>query len=133
MIEWLQIHEHLLWWLFAFSLIMFIATLVIVPWLIVRLPADYFAYERRHQPVRGHLLVRTALAILKNIVGSLLLLLGIIMLITPGQGALTILVGLMLLNYPGKYRVERWIVSRPLLLTAINWLRQRAGRQPLEL
>jgi len=44
----------------------------------------------------------------KNLLGVLLFMLGLIMLVTPGQGILTLLFGLMLMNFPGKYRVERW-------------------------
>lgn len=131
MLEWLQTYEHLFWWLFAFSVITFIATLIVVPWLIVRLPADYFTHDRRQRQSNHHILVRTVLVIVKNIVGAVLLLMGIIMLVTPGQGVLTMLVGLVLLNYPGKYRLERWIVSWPPVFNAINWLRRRAHRPPL--
>jgi hypothetical protein len=46
---------------------------------------------------------------------------------------LTILIGIMLLNFPAKRRLERSIVSRPKMLWAINWLRDRFGRTPLVL
>jgi hypothetical protein len=58
---------------------------------------------------------------------------GIAMLVLPGQGLLTILIGFLMLDFPGKYRVEKWLVSRRRLLGAINWLRRRAGRVPLRI
>ena len=61
-----------------------------------------------------------------------LVLAGLIMLVVPGQGLLTLAVGLVLVDFPGKYRLERWLVTRPPVWRAINWLRKRAGREPLE-
>ncbi len=135
MLDGLQQHEVLFWWLFAGSIVTFIATLIIVPILIVRLPHDYFSHHRRYSLSRSkqHVLIRVPLVVLKNTLGAILLMMGIIMLVTPGQGILTLLAGLMLLNYPGKYQIERWIVSRPAVFNVINWLRRRADRRPLVL
>ena len=52
------------------------------------------------------------------------------MLVTPGQGVLTIVVGMLLFDFPGKFRLERWLVTRPTVWRSINWLRERAGREP---
>ncbi|MCX7000139.1 MAG: hypothetical protein NT106_07575 [Candidatus Sumerlaeota bacterium] len=111
----------------------FIATLIIVPLLVVRIPSDYFAHRRRHskQWAGQHSALRWVLLIGKNLFGYVLIVAGIIMLVLPGQGMLTILIGIMLLNFPGKYRLERWFVSRRPILRSINWLRRRAGQTPL--
>jgi hypothetical protein len=69
----------------------------------------------------------------KNLLGYILIVAGILMLVLPGQGTWTIVVGIMLLNFPGKYKLERWIVSRGPVLRSINWVRRRAGRDPLVL
>ena len=65
----------------------------------------------------------------------MLVLLGLIMAIpgVPGQGLLTALIGLTLLSFPGKRRLERRFVRMPALLRAINRLRARFARPPLEL
>jgi len=133
MSEWLQAYEHLLWWLVPVSIVTFVATLFAIPMLVVRIPRDYFSHDRRHSLRRSnhHPLIRLILAVFKNTVGLVLLLLGVVMLFTPGQGILTMLVGLVLMNYPGKYRIERWLVSQPAVLRSINWLRRRADREPL--
>jgi hypothetical protein len=60
-------------------------------------------------------------------------LMGVAMLVLPGQGVLTIITGLLLLDFPGKYRFERWLVRRGPVLRGVNWLRDRAGRQALRL
>jgi hypothetical protein len=68
----------------------------------------------------------------KNLLGILLALAGLVMLVVPGQGLLTLVAGLMLVDFPGKYRLERWLATRPPVWRSINWLRRRAGREPLE-
>jgi len=68
---------------------------------------------------------------LKNLLGYLLILFGIAMLVTPGQGLLTVIIGLMLIDFPMKYRLERWLAGRKNVLNAMNWLRQRAHKKPL--
>jgi hypothetical protein len=35
------------------------------------------------------------------------------------------------MNYPGKFALERWIIRRPRVLPALNWLRIRYGRAAL--
>ena len=67
----------------------------------------------------------------KNAVGILLVVMGIAMLVLPGQGLLSLVLGIMLLNFPGKFRLQRWLVSRRPVLRSINWLRRRANREPL--
>lgn len=134
MLDWIKIDEITVWYLAAFSILSFIATLVLVPFLVIRIPADYFAEKKRHrwEPwAHEHPLIRWSLLIAKNMLGYLFIILGIAMLLLPGQGILTILIGIMFINFPGKYRLERWAVTRPPVLRAINSLRRNAGRQPL--
>ncbi|MEX2524423.1 MAG: PGPGW domain-containing protein [Gammaproteobacteria bacterium] len=131
--ELLHVSESTLLLLGVISLITFIGTLIVVPWLIVRIPTDYFAPEKR-QPAPWsdqHPAIRWILLIAKNLFGAILVVMGIAMLVLPGQGLLTILIGLVLLNFPGKYRLERWLVLRRPILRAVNWLRRRGGRESL--
>jgi len=127
--------KAILWWLAAASVLTFVGTLILVPWIVVRIPADYFAHGRRLGPRQDdrHPLVRKAVLVGKNLLGCVFILVGAAMLVLPGQGLLTIFVGIMLLNFPGKYRLERWLASRPPVLRSINWLRRRAGRAPMVL
>ena len=134
MLDWITIDETTVWQLAAFSIASFIATLVLIPFLVVRIPEDYFAEKKRHrwEPwAHEHPLIRWSLLIAKNILGYIFIILGIAMLVLPGQGILTILIGIMFINFPGKYRLERWTVTRPPVLRTINRLRRNAGRQPL--
>lgn len=135
MIDWIWTNETLLWCLVASSVITFVGSLLLVPWLLVRIPTDYFSHRRRHHTpwADRQPLVRGALLVLKNGLGGLFFILGVAMLVLPGQGILTMLVGIVLMDFPGKYRFERWIISRPAVLRTINWLRRRAHREPLTL
>ena len=126
--------ETLLWWGSVLSMVGLLGGLLGIPWAVARLPADYFTREQRevwrhadHEPWLAVLL-----GFAKNLLGAVLVLLGLVMLVTPGQGLLTLLIGLMLMNFPGKYRLERWLVRRPGVMRALNWLRRRQGEQPLE-
>ena len=133
MIEWIQSNGTAFWWLVASTIITFLATLIAVPILVVRIPPDYFSRTKRHGKLwaNQHPVVRAMLMIGKNALGFILVVAGIIMLVLPGQGIFTILIGIMLLNFPGKYRLEWWVVTRGPVLRSINWLRRRAGRDPL--
>ena len=134
MFNWITIDEATIWYLAAFSIVSFIGTLLLVPVLVTRIPEDYFAEKKRHrwEPwAHEHPLIRWSLLIAKNSLGYVMIILGIAMLVLPGQGVLTIFIGVMFINFPGKYRLERWVVMRAPVLNTINKLRQRAGRAPL--
>jgi len=126
--------QPLLLWASGFSLLALVATLAAVPWVVSRLPADYFSRPRRTTWRSGTRIpvIALILVLLKNALGVVLLLLGFIMLFTPGQGLLTLLAGSLLMNFPGKYRLERWLVLRPGVLRGLNWLRRRGGHAPFE-
>jgi hypothetical protein len=132
-LAWIQAHNQLVAWLVAASAFMFVASVVAVPWMLVRIPHDYFGPGREHRlPFADrHPIVRSVLLTLRNTVGVLLVLVGIAMLMLPGQGVLTILAGLVLLHFPRKHELMRWIVSRRAVLASANWVRHRAGRPPL--
>lgn len=123
------------WWIVPLSLFVFFASVAAVSVIAVRMPADYFRGERRERdPFPGlPVLVRRALRVSRQGLGVALVVVGILMLITPGQGLLTILIGLSLLDFKGRYALERRLVCQPPVLRAINWLRKKAGRVPLEL
>ena len=133
--EWILNHETAVWWAVGASAATFVAGLVVVPMLAVRIPADYFAHGARERSpwARRHPVLRRLLLVGKNLTGCVFLAAGAAMLLLPGPGALTILVAFTLLDFPGKFRLERWIVARRPLRGTINWLRRRAGQAPLAL
>lgn len=113
---------------------MFVGSLVAIPWILVRLPADYFDTRvPRHWMKGRHPVLRATGLLAKNIIGFVFLLAGIVMLVLPGQGVLTILIGVSLLDFPGKRRLEAQLVRQRLVLQAINAVRHRFDRPPLVL
>ena len=63
--------------------------------------------------LRPGTLVCAAAGGLKNIVGAVLVLLGVIMLVTPGQEPVDPAGGAAVNEFSGKYHLERWLVQRP--------------------
>jgi archaellum biogenesis protein FlaJ (TadC family) len=118
---------QLLLWATALSVVTVVATIVLVPVVLERLPEDYFARPRRSQGASRRSPLQLLTITVKNLVGGILVVLGLLMLFTPGQGLVTLLAGLLLMNFPGKYRLERAVMSRPAVFRAVNWLRRRNG------
>ena len=116
--------------LFAVALIAASAISLVV---LVGLPHDYLC---AHRPDRAHaaggLLDRTAL-VLKNVLGSVLILVGAILAVplVPGPGLLIAAAGMLLLDFPGKARMLRKLLNRPAVLRPINRLRSAFARAPL--
>lgn len=132
---WTRLREHEEWlaWIGFASLATVIVSAIAVPILIRRMPADYFLEDSAGSEWmrRQHPAWRVTLLILKNVFGAILVVGGLIMFVTPGQGILTLVAGILLLNFPGKRRFEIWLVSRKPVHGAIDWIRRRADRPPI--
>ena len=114
----------------------FFINLAIVSFILVKLPANHFSKSRKTKFWSGpRPLLHAAGIVGKNIAGVLLVALGIVLSLpgVPGQGLLTVLLGVMLLDFPGRHRLEQKLLSRPSIVNAINKLRGRFGKPPLEL
>ncbi len=125
-------YQREIWVLGIASAAMLVISAMVIPYLIVRLPADFYAESNhRRRFFQDHPILRSLFLAVKNTLGALLLVAGILMLVLPGQGILTILAALALLDFPGKRKLEMGILHRPAVFKRINWLRRRAGREPL--
>ena len=115
--------------------LLYLAAMALVPWLIRRLPSDYFSKEERENCLfKGDsLLIKSTFILLKNIVGGILVLSGIAMLFLPGQGILTIVAGIFLMDFPYKYKIEKWIIRQPVVLKVFNKMREKADKAPFSL
>lgn len=107
----------------AMSVLLFVGTLVAIPVLCVRLPADYFVRPEPRRPLWK--------VVLRTIVAVVLLTMGVAMLVLPGQGVLTILVGLSILDFRAKRKLVRALLQRRTVLRAMNGMRRRASKPPL--
>ena len=126
-------YHQVLGMLAGFSVILFFASILSIPFLVSFIPTDYFQYAepyRVHHTFK-HPVIRLSIIITKNILGWLLIITGAILLVLPGQGLITIIVGLLLINFPGKRNVERKLVSNKKVLHVINWLRKKRNKEPL--
>jgi hypothetical protein len=114
----------------------FAISLAVVSFILVKIPPDYFQEDRPQEFWSGrHPVIRMLGMVAKNLLGIVLVALGIVMSVpgVPGQGILTILLGIMLLDFPGRQKLERRIVSQPRVLKNVNKLRHRFGKPELEL
>jgi hypothetical protein len=137
MIEWLsQFWESMTWSRIILGTVLLILQIIIsyaaIIFVMVKLPADYFSSTyAKNQNTNSPFLIRWGGAILKNLIGVLLIIAGIIMIFTPGPGGLTILLGLIMMDIPGKRPLEAKLIQKPAVLSAINKLRARYGKTPL--
>jgi len=109
-------------------------SLGVAAFVLCRLPEDYLRrQEGPFVPDGRPLWKRVLLALGKNLLGVLLVALGVVLSLpgVPGQGALTILIGVMLLDIPGKKALELWLFRKPSVFRTINRLRARFGRPEL--
>ena len=97
---------------------------------IVRLPETYFSSRHAEQVSDSRPVRRWVRRILKNAAGVVVVISGIILSLPgiPGPGILTIMLGIMLMDFPRKRRLERWFISRPRVLAAVNRLRRQHGK-----
>ena len=132
--EWFSAHQALVWWTSAVSVALLVLSPIVAIWFVTRLPTNYFVQKHR-RPLSSwdnYPAVRTCLLVAKSILGMVLTLVGVVMLVAPGQGLLTIVVGLLLLEFPGKFRAERWLATRRKVWRSLNWLRGKAGKPELK-
>ena len=115
-------------WLYGLatvSVIFLLVSILFIPILVARIPSDYFLEPDKSMQIKSRSWYSLILLIIRNIFGTFLIFAGIIMLALPGQGILTILAGLFVMNFPGKYKLERYIISKPTVLNSLNWIRRR--------
>jgi len=119
----------LLKWLGLFSTITCFLSMLIIPLIISRLPADFFRHQNdRKKKEDHHPLMWILLSSLRNFFGVALILPGLIMLFLPGQGLLTIILGIGLLDFPGKRKAKDAFLRRHSVHTGLNWIRKKGGK-----
>ena len=125
-------YKSYIFWLGAISFAIFIFSLVSIKWLVSLIPSDYFINKKSSKFKSKYPVMWLVSMIIKNLIGYVLIIGGILMLVLPGQGLFTIFIGLMMSNYPGKYFIERKFIAIPSVLKTINWLRKRSNQEPLK-
>lgn len=130
MTEWISANAV---WVIAISVAYFLVSILAMRFIVIRMPADHFVRGKRDPSEYSHPFIAVSLRIAKNLLGVLVIVVGLVMSLpgVPGQGFLTLLLGLTLTDFPGKRKIELWILRRPVMLRVINGVRERAGRPPL--
>ena len=116
------------------SIFIFLISILGISWFVAQIPEDYFLQSKRQTSKwqKQKPILRFVVVLGKNLIGLSLIIGGLLMLLLPGQGLLTIVTGLLLLNYPGKYKLEQKLVSMPSVYKALNWIRFKAKKPPLQ-
>jgi UPF0716 family protein affecting phage T7 exclusion len=122
MLDFIQMHQDFFYWLGAISAFLFVVTLLLTPYLLGLMPQDYFIGKA--QVSSDGILLKIA----KNVLGGVLVLAGIIMLFTPGQGVVAILLGLFLMDFPKKRQLEHQLIKNEPTFKTLNWLRSKASK-----
>lgn len=112
---------QLLLYIVAVNILVTILTFAII----VFLPHDYFDSQQS----RSHPIVR----IIRDVLGFVMILAGVVMIAIPGPGMLTICSGLIVLDGEEKKKLLRKILMRGNLMDLVHRVRERTGRQRLEI
>lgn len=118
-------HPAVLWGCGIFSVIAVVSSIVLVPRYLAKLPRDYLTKDEQRSDAS------VAGRVARNLLGVVLVVLGVLMLLLPGQGILTLLVGVLLVDFPGKHKLVQRLLGRPKVLGVVNKLRARHGSPPL--
>lgn len=126
--DWLAEHPFLLGAAGTLSVLLLAVTVLATPWLVARLPADYFSAPRAPLASRGAR--RLALLAARNVAGLVFMTLGLVMMVTPGPGVVALVLGLSLCEFPGKHTLLVRLATRPDVFRSLNWLRRRGDAPP---
>jgi len=131
---WIKAHKLFVIGITIFSLILLAFSVFMIPVFIVNLPRDYFKKPKKQsRPSFLNPTVYIVLLVFKNILGVVLMLLGLIMLVLPGQGIITMLIGLMIIDFPGERKLLIYILRKTNAVKVMNWLREKNNKPPFEL
>ena len=112
------------------SIVLFVVSIALIPWLVGLLQPDYFIRRRRSKgEFLGDRSARViAKLLVRNIIGLILFLAGVLMLFLPGQGIITIIISIAVMDFPYKRRLIQKMVAGASVRKSLNWLRRKTGK-----
>lgn len=126
--SWLSGHALSLSVLATVSATMLAVTFVAAPWAVSRLPTNYLLQRLERNSEQG--IWYSLTSVTRALLGLFLVLLGLVMLITPGPGVIMLLLGVSIAEFPGRNRLLVYLATRPKVLSSLNWMRSRHGKPP---
>lgn len=130
LVTWVSQNTSILAAVAALSLLLLTSSLLATPWVLARLPANYFS---RPPLVKPRSVRRLCTSVLKTVLGTLMILTGIAMMFTPGPGLVCLVLGMALCEFPGKHHLLKQLIRRPSVFSTLNWLRRKASKPPFVL
>lgn len=131
LIDYLTGNPAILGWIVFGSFVYLVAFLLLMPFIASKIPKDYFSSAQKKSYAPKNLILYLIYKVIKNLIGLSFFVVGLLLLLTPGQGIIGILIGSLLLDYPGKYRFQRWLINKKPVLDGLNWLRKIGGAEPI--
>jgi archaellum biogenesis protein FlaJ (TadC family) len=134
MTEWLASYSPILIGIGSLSILILIFSIIGLGWFISQIPEDYFIHENRQADNWDKYSSETkvVIVIIKNVIGIVMLISGLLLLILPGQGILTMIIGILLIDYPGKFKLEQKIIAIPSVFRSLNWFRAKSKKSYLQ-
>lgn len=124
---WLAQHSGAIAAIGLISFLLLVASILATPWVLAKLPANYFSKPPSIKPLSvGRLIV----SVLKTILGIIMIFAGMVMMVTPGPGLVCLVLGLVLCEFPGKHSLLRHVIRQPIVFSTLNWLRKKASKPP---
>lgn len=122
-------------WIAILSGIFFLGSMLAIPLLLALIPENYFLEHDDYliHWKRSHPILRYFVLVLRNLIGLILIVTGIVMLVAPGQGIITILLGLACSTFPGKRTLELRLLRQEKVSESICWTRGKFNQPPLKL
>ena len=99
------------------------------PWLLAKLPVNYFSNP---QLSVNRTPTQRLISVVKTLLGLIMVIVGFVMMVTPGPGLVFVVLGLALCEFPGKHRLMTSLVRRPSVFASLNWLRKKAKKPPFQ-
>lgn len=126
--EWLSQFGVVFYTLFGLLTLCLLALAVVVSlWFLAELPVDYFLFQQRRIK---RTFLSVAYSVVRTLLGCVCVLLGLIMLVTPGPGIPLTVLGIVISDFPGKQRLLVNLMRNAIVFNSINWVRNKKGKSP---
>lgn len=124
---WLAQHSGAIAVIAPISFLLLLASVLATPWVLAKLPANYFSKPPSVKPLS---VGRLVMSVIKTILGIIIVLTGMVLMVTPGPGLVCLVLGLVLCEFPGKHSLLRRVIRQPSVFSTLNWLRKKASKPP---